>query len=588
MKRVIAASLILVAVPVRADEAIVVVGSRTLADGAALTAGDLARAQPVTVLDALDGLAGVRAFQKGGAGGGSYLSVRGGEPNFTLVLLDGFRVGDPTGTAGGAFDFAQLAPAAVGEVRLARGGVSAVQGADALSGVVDVRLRSPGEAFAEVTVGADGRGAVEASATAGAAGLLASAGVYDSGDLTAGSDLRRVQGLVKADRAAGAVAVRGLLFAADTAREGFAEDSGGPRFAASRALETRDTRFVLAGVEATAAEPGPWRPRVLAAWSRQDVDADTPAIGAAVPAIRARSRFERVEASAELRRQTGALTLAGGAGLMREDGRGRGTVDIGFPLTADFDLVRDNFGLFGEATLAPAAGASVTVAVRRDDPQGQRPEWTGRASATLGIAYAGWSEGYKLPSIFALAYPLIANPDLKPERSRTLEAGLARGGWRVGVFRTRFADLIDFDPARFTNVNRARVTTRGVEAEARGRVLPDVEARASVTLLDVDAPTPLRQRPTWQGLGSATWAARPDLTLGATVRFNAAFDDSSVPTGLVRERGHAEVDLDAAVAVTERLSLRLLLANLTSADYANAVGFPAPGRVLRASLTTRF
>ncbi len=34
-------------------------------------------------------------------------------------------------------------------------------------------------------------------------------------------------------------------------------------------------------------------------------------------------------------------------------------------------------------------------------------------------------QGFKLPSLFALGFPLIANPDLLPERSRTSDAGLA-------------------------------------------------------------------------------------------------------------------------------------------------------------------
>lgn len=42
--------------------------------------------QPVSTLDLLDRAAGVRAFEKGGAGGPSYLSIRRAEPKFHARL----------------------------------------------------------------------------------------------------------------------------------------------------------------------------------------------------------------------------------------------------------------------------------------------------------------------------------------------------------------------------------------------------------------------------------------------------------------------------------------------------------------------
>ena len=47
----------------------------------------------------------VRAFSTGGVGGGSFLSIRGGEPNFTMVLIDGIRLNNPTNSRGGALRF---------------------------------------------------------------------------------------------------------------------------------------------------------------------------------------------------------------------------------------------------------------------------------------------------------------------------------------------------------------------------------------------------------------------------------------------------------------------------------------------------
>src|SRR3546814_11847810 len=101
---------LLAAAPAGAQEAIIVTGSRTGPDEtstAVVTAEDIERTQPVTALEPLDRVAGVRAFSKGGL---SYLSVRGGQPNFTLVLPDRIRVHDPTTNRCSAHGFRHIHP----------------------------------------------------------------------------------------------------------------------------------------------------------------------------------------------------------------------------------------------------------------------------------------------------------------------------------------------------------------------------------------------------------------------------------------------------------------------------------------------
>ncbi|HEU0134710.1 MAG TPA: TonB-dependent receptor plug domain-containing protein, partial [Allosphingosinicella sp.] len=102
------------------DGAIVITASRTEAKPAggqaAIEADEVERMQPASLLEALDEVAGVRAFSTGGAGGRSFLSIRGGEPNFTLVLLDGIKLNDPTNSRGGGFDFFAIDPALVERV----------------------------------------------------------------------------------------------------------------------------------------------------------------------------------------------------------------------------------------------------------------------------------------------------------------------------------------------------------------------------------------------------------------------------------------------------------------------------------------
>src|SRR3954470_11849609 len=127
---------------------IVVTGSRVAAApeelGANVTV--LSRAafdveKPAKVADLLRRVAGVHIDPAGGRGGTGSLYMRGADPNYTLVLIDGVRVNDPTNARGGSFDFAALDVADVERVEIARGPYSAVYGGDALAGVINIVTR---------------------------------------------------------------------------------------------------------------------------------------------------------------------------------------------------------------------------------------------------------------------------------------------------------------------------------------------------------------------------------------------------------------------------------------------------------------
>jgi vitamin B12 transporter len=598
--------------PPRPDAPILVTASRLETDrqaGVAIVeAADIARLQPASLLEALNEVAGVRAFSTGGIGGGSFLSVRGGEPNFTLVLLDGIRLNNPTNSRGGAFDFFAIDPLLVDRIEVARGAVSAVHGSDALSGVVNIRLRAPateGTApSARATIGseADAGLALGLSTGWGKGGLLVSGGWFDSGGLDMGSDLERRQALVRLDQRIGGFEARAIGLYADVDRATFPEDSGGPLFAVIRDRELGKARLRAGALSLRRTQGAPVRPGLVVAYSEQEEESDTPAIAPGVldgvPALVTDARFTRLEAVADVAVERGPLSAVAGAALLRETGRSDGTIDLGFPLPVAFRQARTTRSLFAEGALRPAPGLTMSLAGRYDDIDGGPNAWTGRAglawrpAAGAGL-FARIGEGYKLPSFYALGHPLIGNPALRPERSRNIEAGVewldADGGFvRLTLFDNRFRDLIDFDPTLFAIVNRDRVRARGVELEGRWTFGEALALAGSLTWLDLDSPTPLRGRPRWQGSLRALWRLSGALELNAALRGNSRFNDSSIPTGPVRARGHVEADLGLSYRLSPRFTLDAALRNLADSEHQDAVGFPAPGRFVRLTLGAAF
>ncbi len=105
---------------------------------ASVVSAEKARATGYTevqeILRSVPGLNFVRTANRGGT---TSLFTRGGEADYTMVLLDGFKVN----VDGGTFDFEHLTADNLSRIEVLRGAASAEYGSDAISGVVNVISR---------------------------------------------------------------------------------------------------------------------------------------------------------------------------------------------------------------------------------------------------------------------------------------------------------------------------------------------------------------------------------------------------------------------------------------------------------------
>ena len=114
---------------------------RTTAPVTVISHEQIAAQQATSVTELLRQVPGVHIDQAGARGGISSVYVRGSDPNFTVVLIDGVKVNDPTNSRGGSFDFSTLSTDNIERIEIVRGPLSAVYGSDALGGVIDIITR---------------------------------------------------------------------------------------------------------------------------------------------------------------------------------------------------------------------------------------------------------------------------------------------------------------------------------------------------------------------------------------------------------------------------------------------------------------
>jgi vitamin B12 transporter len=111
--------------------------SSTGSDISVISGETLSTSSSTSVIDALRTVPGLSLTQAGGPAGTTGVMLRGANTGQTLVLIDGIRVMDPTGTAGD-FNFAMLAPGMIDRIEVLKGPQSALYGSDAMGGVINI------------------------------------------------------------------------------------------------------------------------------------------------------------------------------------------------------------------------------------------------------------------------------------------------------------------------------------------------------------------------------------------------------------------------------------------------------------------
>jgi len=215
--------------------------------------------------------------------------------------------------------------------------------------------------------------------------------------------------------------------------------------------------------------------------------------------------------------------------------------------------------------------------------------------------------GIRPPDAFEIAF--TDNPDLRAERSRSVDLGLQQalaGGavlLEAAAFFNRYDDLIVAvgrslrDASRFQTDNIANSRARGVEVVATARASWGLDLRGTYTWLDTavlsldrlvgQAPPPFKvgdpllRRPGHQG---AIEAALIKPRWSGWVRMVARGQALDVdPTfgafgGLYDAEGYAVADVGARVRVWSAIDLVGRIENLMDRNYEETLGFPALGR----------
>lgn len=542
---------------------------------------DIERLQVSSVPELLSRVPGVSIVQNGGRGSLTSLFLRGANANQTLVLVDGVRL---NAAASGLARLEFLSPEQIERVEVVRGPRSALYGADAIGGVIQIFTRRGSE-------GLQPR-------------LRLAAGTHQT--------FERSLGLSGGDERTrfdlGASLVEGAGFDRSQDSRGLDADHDGLRRKAFNLnLEHRFNDQLTAGLT------------LLDQRGESEYD-DLFSFAPGNPS-------ERFSVSSVAGHLDAQLTDVWNSRL--ELGHSEDKSENLDPVNADnnytFNTYRDSAGWLNTLQLSDTQqvlvgldwyedrlgtdadfsqnerwnqaafiqhryrgdGFATELGLRHDDNEQFGSENTWNAALTLDLTerlelVLSYGEGFHAPTFNDLYYPTSAfyggNPDLEAERSRTYEVQL-RGDhldtrWSLSAYRTEVKDLISVvsDPTTFfstpMNVNQARL--QGMELELE-RELFGWQATLGASLLDP------RDRDSGHTLPRR---AKRSLSLDLDRRFGAfgagfswqAFSGRYDDAANSREiAGYGLLGARASWQMNEALQWQVKVDNLLDKDYSQAL-----------------
>lgn len=562
---------------------------------------------------------GVSVSPSGAMGTLAQIRIRGAEANHSLVFVDGIAFNDPA--AGNEARFETFAADGLGRIEIVRGPQSALWGSEALGGVIALETPDP----------ATGRGA-RASFEHGSddfyrgTASLVSGG--SQGGISATASWLRSDGI---DILGGGTGDRDGFENRTASLKGVFRPGDGELGIVARYIEHEsqfDGTDPLTRRRADTLDVSRTKAGAVRAWATLGRDAAAPwSVTVEGQYLTGESRNRK--GPTPLNRSDGDRFRVGGrvihrfefaatrhqliAAIEREDETFKAS-DQQFGGATDQRRTRGRTALVGEWRAEWGTVLSTDVALRQDDFNRFASETTLRAGAiarlTGGLSlHASYGEGIAQPTFFDLYgfFPgnFAGNPDLVPERSRGIEAGVKweseRFGAGVTLFSNRLRDEIVsvFDAATFlfstanaTGTNRRR----GIELAAEFRPVDGLRISANYTLLDardqqVAAGLRLREarRPEHSANLLIDWRTGP-LTLGTSLAYVGTRRDTDFdpfPAVDVRLGDYVLAGGRVAYAITPAIEAFGRVDNAFDQKYQDVVGYATPGRTVYAGLRLR-
>lgn len=604
----------LVVVATRTPERLDHIGQQvTVIDSAALK-----ERQAVVVSDLLATTPGVSFSRNGGVGGSTSLRIRGAETDQTVVVVDGVKLNDPSGTGGG-YNFANLLAGDIARIEVLRGAQSTLWGSQAIGGVVNVTTVQPTEAFegsarleagsmntGSANVGIGGRTDRVTWRLAGGYYTTDGVSAYRPGKEDDGYHNSNLSGTAKITLTDSVyLDLRAVWSRGRNKFDGFPAPAF--VFADDAEFGTTEDLVTYAGLNFDLFE-GKLKNRVAYGYTHTNRDNFNPVQAVTTRTFDAAGENRRWEYQGELALPHDWKTTFG---VESERSEMRTASPSSF--TPNPVPMRANVGIdsvYIQAIGEVVQDLTLTLGVRHDHHDTFGDHDLGQIAAAWRlndgktILRASFGQGFKAPTLYQL-YSQYGNTALQPEQANSWDAGVehhfdsAKAVVSATWFQRETENQIDFVSCASTSTaplckvggvarfgyydNTARTKAHGVEFTGSA-VVSEVTFEANYTWTHTENDSPgnvnrgkeLTRRPEHQAYASASYTWPIGLSTSADIRYvGPTFDNVSNTTKL---DAYTLLGVRASYPMTDTIEVYGRVENATDRSYETTKNYGSPGR----------
>ena len=557
------------------------------------------------VAELIEQVPGIFVDSQGGRGGISSVYIRGADPNFTLVLLDGVKLNDPNNSRGGSFDISTISTDNIERIEIIKGPRSSVYGSEALAGVINIitfKGLTENKRVIDISAATKGgfRTLAEARGSKNKYYYSFSGSYLDDGEPVEGSKFKSPSFIASAGYQGENLDITSVTRYSYIDSESFPEDSGGGEFAVIRETENRKTNQFLSGVNGLYYISPSWVKNLTINFTLIQEDIESPGVAPGerdpfgIPPNDSDNKYYRIEGEyLNIINILGSNALSFGLSVQYENGKNKGQILLDTPVQTRFEEDMFTFSPLLELKLNPVENFYLDIGMRVDIPEGFDTEFSPNIGATYYMNNIGtrisanWGEGFKLPSFFALGNPVVGNTGLQPETSRSFDIKLEKAFFdnlftgSLAYFHNDFKNLIDLDEGPPpVLVNRSKVKTEGIEAQIQSKTIYDANLTGNFSYINSDisgTDEELRNRPKWLANLVIIWMPVELFKLYLDVNYVGKYLDSSIPTGDREIGDYIVVNTALTVFIRNQIEAYLAVDNLLDKEYEQFIGFEAPG-----------
>jgi len=530
------------------------------------------------------------------------LNINGGDPNFTIISLDGLQLNNHANSRGGSFNLRDLSFKNIDQINFISGTKAQTLGSGAMSGFLNLNL---GNAYFKDDQKINFDKSLDSHSLTyenkknfNQFSTKNKISYFEKENTDTGENLKNVNLINKLYFENSEILIGGFF----TNALFFPDDSGGNLFSANKALQDEKTKNLFLSLKTNKIISNKIKnfTQYDLFYSKDDINkplvpagvrsADPKTISNTIYKNSRIKNYYNIEINNKFEVDTG-IEFNIEKAIDESDYKGSGYTS--------YEDDRKSFSFYNSLNYNLNDNTLVNFTGRSNKSESYKNKNIYLASINyineMGVFNLSQSTGFKTPSFYALNNGLVGDTSLVPETNLSRSLSFKKEITEANIFnflinRTEYKNLINYSSSKYKMVNEDIVVNDQYTASIENKISDKITIKNSINFLKSnikDSSDQLRKRPEYKFLSSLGYKNNSD-TFYITLKSVGKSFDSSIPTGNDYIDGYQVFDMFYKKQITDKNYLKISMDNILNKDYQKSIGFNNNDRNINISYKINF